>query len=144
MVSDLPGMSLAGEEISMMLDFFRNSSVLVCREVIVQRTRHVVAEPGIAAQSPTCSRHQVCLKSSFPSSSLQGFQGFSIARDSRRSPPRQPSSSFFTVLPEGCSSRSKKYECLIHVSQNSAYVLIHICTCIVFFVVPAITLTVCL
>jgi len=110
-------------ELPTMLNFLSNSSVFHCREVIAQRTRYVVEGPRIAIQIPTCSRHQFCLKSSFPSSSLQISKGYNV-RDSAklrfRKRRSQPSSSFFTVLPEDCSSRSNRYKCLIPVLGQKA------------------------
>lgn len=58
-----------------------------------------------------CYRNDVCCKSSLPPSSLQtsrtAHEGFKGAKWTSHG--CQPSSSFFTVLPAGFSSRSHRY-----------------------------------
>jgi hypothetical protein len=79
----------------------------------------VVAEPGVATQVRTCFRRHACFKKRFPSSSLRvsnsrdaryGSNSAKWSFEKRRCQSCQPSSSFFTVLPEGFCCRGNRYE----------------------------------
>lgn len=90
-------------------------STSIARDVFAQQSRHVGAEPGIAAQIPTCSRHQPCPTTSFSSSSAQvsiirnTFNSLKWKLEKRKTQSRLSSSSFFVELPERFSRRSSRH-----------------------------------
>lgn len=94
-----------------------SASASIAREVTGQQNRHVVAEPGVATQVRTCFRRHACFKKRFPSSSLRvsnsrdarcGPNSAKWSFEKRRCQSCQPSSSFFTVLPEGFCCRGNR------------------------------------
>ncbi|KAG0615637.1 hypothetical protein M758_5G057300 [Ceratodon purpureus] len=94
-----------------------SASASIAREAVGLQIRHVVAEPGVSTQIRTCFRHHACFNKRFLSSSLQVSNTYDArytpnstkwSIEKRSSQSCQPSSSFFTVLPEGLCRRSKR------------------------------------